>query len=175
MKMRRSIRFAATAILGFSLIAACSVCAIAADDENEPPPPASIDQNGVDAWLARYIKTDGWVVIWENRDAVTLGGPSGVALQPDNSLQAEIRHEYYVAITLDGIPMRSNRQIWRVDCKAGLFRVIAIDLYALSNLKGEHQHFEMANVRWRAPSQGSLDFYTMDRICRATTEGRPRN
>lgn len=142
-----------------------------ANGENAPPPPVTIDDEGVQAWLDRYIKADGWTVFAADGVAVAMGSPSGVTVMTDGTMRAEVRHEYYNPTRIGPMDTRSNLQTWIVDCEAKRVRVVSMQIFALSNLQGESAKSENPQAEWSTPSPGSVKARSVERVCRAPTDG----
>lgn len=144
---------------------------VKAQDEPAIPPPARIDDASISAWLSDHIETDGWVVIAADGVAVALGSPIGVAQRADGYLQADIRHEYYEPTTLGNYQSSSNLQTRLIDCAGRRQRVVAMTLYRLNNLQEELASRSDMSGDWSTPSEGSVAYRVIDRVCRTTTEG----
>lgn len=133
------------------------------------PPPATMDNSGVSKWIHDYLRIDGWAVLAADGNAVALGSPEGVGQRSDG-LVANIRHEYYKAVTIGGKPTRSNLQTRVFDCTGKRQRVIAMDIYTFNNLKGEMWTASNADAPWSTPAENSLNRRVLDRVCKAATE-----
>ena len=156
--------------LGLAMALAASVApAWAADDI---PPPATIDDVGVTAWITKHLKADGWTIIAADGQAVTLGSPKGVAVRSDGQMETEMRREYYEAREMGGMMTRSNLQSWRVDCKARTFAVVAMSIYEKSNLAGASQSNTFGAAKAGPPTPGSQNERAIKRICEAPTTGK---
>jgi hypothetical protein len=158
-------------ILVGTMLACALAAACAAAPEAPIPPPASVHSDGVKAWLNQYIKADGWIVFAFDQSAVSLGSPQGVAVLSDNTLQADVRREYFSVIIFGEFASRSNLQTWNVDCKSGKIRTTSMTVYALNNLQGDHETRELSDAPWHDVAANSVDEVARDRICRAPTEG----
>lgn len=147
------------------------VGAAKAQDGSAIPPPERIDDESVSAWLSSYIETDGWLVIAADGVAVALGSASGVAQRTDGLLQADIRHEYYEPTTLGPYQSSSNLQTRLIDCDGRRQRVVKMTLFRFNNLREELASQSNPEADWSTPSEASVAYRVMDRICRAPTEG----
>ena len=163
-------RLLVTMVLGIAI----PVETAKAQDGSAIPPPARIDDASISAWLSSYIETDGWVVIAADGVAVALGSPSGVAQRADGYLQADIRHEYYEPTTLGPYQSSSNLQTRLIDCAERRQRVVAMTLFRFNNLREELASRSNFEPEWSTPSEGSVAYRVIDRICRAPTEGELR-
>ena len=132
------------------------------------PLPASPDNAGVSKWLHDHIKVEGWAVLAADRQAVALGSPEGVVQRPDGFPQANVRHEYYVAIKISGQTTRSNLQTRVFDCPGKRQRVISMDIYEKNNLSGQSYTASNANAAWTTPQAASLYGRVLARVCAAT-------
>lgn len=137
-----------------------------------PPPPATIDDAGVTAWLKAHIKMEGWTLIGADGVAVALGSPDGVIKSSDGPMTAKIRHEYYRPVRLGDMDSRSNLQTWNVDCEGGRLQVVSIAIYEASNLEGRSQAKSNPDAAWSAVEPASLRGRTVKRICEAPTTGK---
>ncbi len=133
------------------------------------PLPTSLDNAGVSKWLHDHIKFEGWAVLAADRQAVALGSPEGVAQRADGFLQANVRHEYYVALQISGKTTRSNLQTRVFDCAGKRQRVIAMDIYEKNNLTGQSYTASNANAAWTTPQPASLYGRVLTRVCAATS------
>lgn len=137
-----------------------------------PPPPATIDDDGMRAWLKAYIKTDGWTLITADDVAVTLGGPDGVAVMEDGTLSVQIRHEYYGPTRLGPMGTRSNLQSWNIDCERQRMRVLSITMFQDNNLSGASQSAGRNDVEWTSFDPDSARGRTVKRVCEAPKTGK---
>lgn len=156
--------------------AACALALLAAPAAawaaNEtPPPPASLDEAGVKAWVSRYIEADGWTFIGADQGAVALSKPAAVSTLADATLQAQVRHEYFRPADFGQMRSRSNLQIWNVDCVGARMRVLAIRIYEGNNLQGAHQERENLQAPWTPLEPGSAPARTAERLCDAKLHG----
>jgi hypothetical protein len=158
---------------GVGLVIAIAVSASAASAEDDIPPPASIDDAGVTAWIGKHLKAEGWTIIAADGQAVTLGSPKGVAVRRDGLIEAEMRREYYKAVDMGGMMSRSNLQTWRVDCGKKTIAIAAMSIYARSNMQGEGMSRTFDDATGRPPSAGSQNERALKRICEAPTTGKP--
>jgi hypothetical protein len=133
------------------------------------PLPTGLDNAGVSKWLHDHIKFEGWAVLAADRQAVALGSPEGVAQRADGFLQANVRHEYYVAIQISGKTTRSNLQTRVFDCPGKRQRVIAMDIYEKNNLSGQSYTASNPNAAWTTPQPASLYGRVLTRVCAATS------
>jgi hypothetical protein len=136
------------------------------------PPPATIDDAGVMAWLKAYIKTEGWTLIAADSAAVVLGSPEGVKQEADKSLTTQIRHEFYRATRLGQIDSRSNLQTWNVDCKGGRMRILSMAVFEDNNLYGKSQSHTWTDAEWIPVDPSSARGRSVRRICDAPTTGQ---
>lgn len=132
------------------------------------PLPTGLDNAGVSKWLHDHIKTEGWAVLAADRQAVALGSPEGVAQRADGFLQANVRHEYYVAILISGKTTRSNLQTRVFDCPGKRQRVIAMDIYEKNNLSGQSYTASNPEAAWTTPQPASLYGRVLARVCAAS-------
>jgi hypothetical protein len=141
--------------------------------QTEPatPPPERLDDAGVSDWLDTYIETEGWAVIAADGMAVALGSPDGVIVRADGDLQAQIRHEYYRPTTIGPFQTSSNLQTRVIDCEERRHRVISMTLFEGHNLHGQLASQNNDSASWTTPSEGSVAYRVMDRVCRAPSEG----
>jgi hypothetical protein len=162
---------AATALLVLFLVSTST----AVDASPDPPPPSEISDAGVKAWLNTYIRAEGWTVIAADNVAVTLGGPDGVEVLDGGYLRATIRHEYYRPTEFGDFHSRSNRQTWVIDCPNHRHKVTEMEIYAASNLAGDHRVMgprPLAEAPWIASDPDSLSRRVETRICEAPTVGK---
>ena len=95
-----------------------------------------------------------------------------MAVRSDGVIEAEVRHEYYAPSTFGSFSSRSNLQRLEVDCKSLKVRVVAMQIFASNNMRGESDRRENLQAGWTSPEAGSVRARTVDRICRAPTDGR---
>ena len=136
------------------------------------PPPATIDDAGVTAWIKAYLKTDHWTLIAADGAAVVLGSPDGVRQEADKTLTAQIRHEYYRPVRLGDLDARSNLQTWNVDCAGRRMRVLDIAIFEDNNLTGPSQARSSPKAEWTPVDMSSTKGRTVRRICEAPTTGQ---
>lgn len=138
------------------------------------PPPKSIDDAGVKAWLAEYIQAKDWTTIGADSEAVSLGSPEGVGQYASGRLQARVRHEYYRPVQLGSDAVRSLVQTLEIDCQVGTYRIVAMAIFSENNLEGRSTSREFADAAWSAAQPNSMKAREVERICRAPKEGRPQ-
>lgn len=157
--------------------AAVLVIALATSASAAPiPPPATIDDAGVMAWIKSYLRVEGWTLIAADDQAVALGSPQGVSQGTDRSLTAQIRHEYYQSVRLGDFDSRSNIQTWNIDCKGGRMRIVDMAIFEENNLTGRSQARSMPNAEWiTVKEMGSTNGRTFRRVCEAPTTGHRLN
>ena len=164
--MTRSMTTGAAAALALLAVPATTWAA-----EPAPPPPTSLDQAGVLAWLNKYIKADGWTVLAADQGAVAMSAPSGTKVLADATLQTEIREEYFKPMDFGAMRSRSTLQVWNVDCQADRMRVLAVRLYEGNNLQGAHVERENLKAPWTPIEPGSAPALTADRLCETGAAG----
>lgn len=136
------------------------------------PPPATIDDAGVTAWINGYLKVDGWTLIAADSQAVTFGSPRGVGQDADKTLTTQIRHEYYQAVRLGDLESRSNIQTWNIDCEGRRIRILDIAIFEENNLGGRSQARSAPGAEWiPVGDMASTRGRTFQRICDAPTTG----
>ena len=138
----------------------------------EPPPPVSVDDKGVKAWLNNFITTQGWTIIAADGVAVSLGSPEGVGRLADGTLTTKIRHEYYTPVTLGDMQSRSNLQSWTVDCSGRRLKITVFEIYKGNNLTGGGERMSNPQVDWQPVRAGSQNERVIKRICEAPTTGK---
>lgn len=138
----------------------------------QTPPPATIDDAGVTAWIKTYLKTDSWTVIAADGAAVVLGSPDGVGQAPDGTITAQIRHEFYRPVQFGDLAARSNSQTWNVDCASLRMRILDITIFEDNNLAGRSQARSSPSAQWTPVDMASTRGRTVKRICEAPTTGQ---
>lgn len=146
-----------------------------ASADEATPPPATMDDAGVRAWLSDHIDTDGWTLITADGAAVVLGSPKGVSQHRDGLLSTEIRHEYYRPFQLGGLDSRSNLQSWDVDCKGQRIRIQKMTVFAGNNMSGASVTRNWQKGDWVAVAANETRARTVARICDAPATGQRLN
>jgi hypothetical protein len=136
------------------------------------PPPATIDDAGVTAWIKAYLKTDRWTLIAADGAAVVFGSPDGVRQEAEKTITAQIRHEFYRPVQLGDLDARSNLQTWNVDCTGQRVRILDMAIFEDNNLAGRSQAHSSPNAEWKAVDMSSTKGRTVKRICEAPTTGQ---
>jgi hypothetical protein len=139
------------------------------------PPPATIDETAVTAWIKAYLKTDRWTLIAADGAAVVLGSPDGIRQAADKTITAQIRHEFYRPVRLGDLDARSNLQTWNVDCGGRRMRILDIAIFEDNNLTGRSQARSSPNSEWAPVDMSSAQGRTVKRICEAPTTGQRLN
>jgi hypothetical protein len=139
----------------------------------DPVPPAMIDDKSVAAWIGRYVKAEGWVLVNYDAEGVRLAAPEGVALKSDGLVETEIRHELFSPIMLQSGTARSGLAHWAVDCEHRQFAVLQSTAYAYNNLKGPVVADRKGDRRlFQEPVASEND--TLDAVCDAIKSGKRR-
>lgn len=138
------------------------------------PPPATMDEQGVRAWVAKHIDSAGWEMVGADPGSVSFLQTDGVAVGPDGMVSSDVRREYFGAPQLGPAGARSVRQAWVVDCKAKKVWVRKIMLFSESNLKGATLGRETPEPSWTEVSSGSINAKLRDEICAAPGKGKAR-
>lgn len=133
-----------------------------------PPPPATMDARGVDAWRQAYIQADGWTLMHADGAALSYaraGGPEG--LKPDASgvMKIDVRREYYRPVRLGPQSSRSNYQAWLVDCEGRRLKVTGMTFYVQNNMKGGGFRKDGSDATWTGMPPEAQDSPLFDRIC----------
>lgn len=132
----------------------------------EFPPPSPLNEEGVKAWVARHIETEGWILAGADGVAASFLSETGGVGQDGLTIR-EIRREYYGAPRLGPKGSRSVRQLWFVDCKGRKVWVRRIAVYAENNMKGASETREAPEPTWTEMSSGSLNEKLMSEACAA--------
>lgn len=135
------------------------------------PPPATLDDEGVEVWIGAYLETDGWVVLAADDLAVALGSADGVAVGAEGIVTGLVRHEYYRPSDIGGHVSASNTQVRQVDCVNRRYRVIEMHLYRDNNLGEELASMSRADAQWFDLREGSVIARVSDRMCAAEATG----
>ncbi|MGH6950691.1 MAG: surface-adhesin E family protein [Vitreimonas sp.] len=136
-----------------------------AQAQGDIPAPERVDPQGVQAWFARYIETDGWTLIGADSDGLALGASAGASPMGEGMLLANVRHEYYAPRTVGGHNVRSLQQMRLIDCRRRLNRVVSMTVFERSNLQGAGVRRETPDAEWSAPSPGSLYLAALEQMC----------
>lgn len=158
------------------LIPLCLASAALAQAPAEPPAPTALTEAAVKAWVAQYIRANGWTYISADDAGVTLGGPDGVVVADKGFLQITIRHEYFQPRDVDGFLMRSNNQVWIIDCQNHRRKVTAMAFASGSNLSGSVKTIGSGRadqVDWIANAPDSEAARLEARACAAPKAGKP--
>ena len=158
------------------LVSAVITSAALAQAPVDPPAPPDLTEAAVRAWLAQYIHANGWTFISSDDAGVTLGGPDGVVPVEKGLLQITIRHEYFQPREIDGLAMRSNNQVWIIDCQNHRRKVTAMALASRSNLSGSLKTIGSGradDVDWIENVPGSEAAHLETRACAAPKAGKP--
>lgn len=135
------------------------------------PPPATLDDAGVEAWIGAYLETDGWVVLAADGVAVAFGSTDGVEVGADGIVTGLVRHEYYRPTDLGGHVSASNTQVRQVDCANRRYRVVEMHVYRDNNLSEELASRAMPDAQWFDIREGSVIGRVSARMCAAETTG----
>lgn len=135
------------------------------------PPPATLDDAGVEAWIGAHLETDGWVVLAADDLAVALGSADGVAVRADGIVTGLVRHEYYEPTDIGGHISASNTQVRQIDCANRRYRVVEMHLYRDNNLVGELASMSRADSQWFDLREGSVIARVSARMCEAEVTG----
>lgn len=141
-----------------------------------PPPPATLDAAGIDAWRRAHIEGDGWTLMHADGAALSYaraGGPDGLAPDKDGVLRIDVRREYYRPVRLGPQASRSNYQAWLVDCEGRRLKVTAMNFYAQNNMKGSGFRKEGLEPGWTGMPAEAQDSPLFDRICASAQAARP--
>jgi hypothetical protein len=136
------------------------------------PPPSPMNEDGVKAWVLKYIDTAGWHLLGADPAAASFLSAEGVSVGTDGFLSSEVRREYFGAPQLGPNGSRSVRQAWVVDCKGKKVWVRKIMLFPESNLKGQAVSRENPEPKWTEVSSGSINEKLMIAICAAPSGGK---
>lgn len=136
------------------------------------PPPTSLDEAGIRAWIGQYIDTAGWHLRGADPSSASFLSAQGVVVGADGLLSSEVRREYFGAPQLGPLGARSVRQAWVVDCKGKKVWVRKIMLFSENNLKGRTQSRENPAPKWTEVSSGSINEKLMIEICAAPSSGK---
>lgn len=148
-----------------ALAAVACLAASGAQAQDAPlPPPKSLDQAGIQAWITANLAHEGWPLIEVDQVGVTFGGPDGIKGLPDGTLQAQIRREYFGPDHLGPMNTRSSLQTWNVDCKGPRLRITAMQIFQLNNLGGLSDARDDANAPW-APPRAGMNAQIVGRMC----------
>lgn len=155
------MRMAAAALIGAVLGAGQAMGAT-------PPPPASLDAQGVDAWRRAHIVAEGWTLMHADGAALSYaraGGPDGLRADADGVLKVDVRREYYRPVRLGPQASRSNFQAWLVDCEGRRLKVTGMTFYVQNNLKGGGFRKDGSEATWTGMPPEAQDSPLFDRIC----------
>ena len=129
------------------------------------PPPKTLDEAGIRAWLGANITPNGWAIIgFDDRHAV-FGSPNGITIQTDGLVHTDIRTEGFGGTSFDGFVSRSNQQAWLIDCQARKFRVLRMSIFAANNLQGDSRTAQNNEAPWIPPVPDTTDGFVIDKIC----------
>ncbi|HEX2816704.1 MAG TPA: surface-adhesin E family protein [Phenylobacterium sp.] len=166
-----------TALLGVAIwagLAGAGLCATKAPAKPaivDPPPPASLGVNDVEAWATAYIDRDMWTLITHDLEGARFVRPEGGKATAPYTIEADIRTELFHPVKMGPGWARSGLAHWSVDCAGTRYSVQSMTIYSHNNLQGELAKKPAADANWMTPNE--FQTATIKVICKAVLTGQP--
>ncbi len=137
----------------------------------DPPPPASLDIAGVEAWASAYIDADMWTLITHDLEGARFVRPQGGEAKGPHTIEADIRTELFQPVQMGAGLARSGMAHWSVDCAGTRYVVKSMTIYSHNNLQGELARKPGADKDWITPNE--FQVATIQVLCKAVLSGKP--
>jgi hypothetical protein len=114
----------------------------------DPPPPAGLAPDQIEAWVEQYIDHDHDQAAAATDRMVLFYAPDSVKVTSPGQVDALIHGEQYVVQQIGPGPIRSFRDVWRFDCAQRRFLLIESEIFPQSNLQGGAKRLDTSMERW---------------------------
>lgn len=139
-----------------------------------PPPPASLDETGVDRWVKAHIDDKDWYALSYTDDYIRFFSWSKTTKTDKGQVvRTWIRQEYFKPQGDDKDKIRSALFLTEYDCDLKRYRWMAIDYFPFNNLKGDASSDDAQDVTWAFPRPGTVGEIEMAQICEAINKPAP--
>lgn len=137
----------------------------------DPPPPDARDETTVRRWARRYLDVAGWTYVARNGDAIWMTDLKSTPVAVNGVRRVQIRQEFFTPVARGAATVRSERDLFEVDCRLRQFRVMKIQGFSAHGLKGGAAA-GAPDPAWTAPEPGTTGAAMADRVCAAAAPAR---
>jgi hypothetical protein len=127
--------------------------------------PPELENAAVNAWASDHIDQKGWTLAGFDSEAVYFADLATFERLPDGVMRMWVKTELYRPTGAIGLPIRSDRRLWELNCAAGKVRTPTFEAYPLNNLQGAAIREEDAAAPWFAPPPGTVTESYSAKLC----------
>ena len=128
-------------------------------------PAPHADNAAVNAWVSDHIDQKGWTMAGFDGDAVYFADLATFERLPNAVMRMWIKTELYGPSPAIGLPIRSDRRFWELNCAEGKVRSTSFEAYPLNNLQGPAIREEDSGAAWFAPPPGTVTASYSAKLC----------
>lgn len=123
------------------------------------------DNAGVNAWASEHIDQKGWALAGFDGEGVYFADLSTLEKLPTGAMRMWFKTERFQPSMAVGLPIRSDRSLWELNCAEKKIRTTSIEAHPLNNLQGVSIREENAAAAWSAPPPGSVAETFSTKLC----------
>jgi hypothetical protein len=127
--------------------------------------PPQLDHAAVNAWASDHIDQKGWTLAGFDPEAVYFADLATFERLPSGVMRMWIKTEHYRPSLAIGLPIRSDRRLWELNCSEGTVRTTSFEAHPLNNLRGAAIREEDAGALWFAPPSGTVTASYSAKLC----------
>lgn len=128
-------------------------------------PAPQADNAAVNAWVSDHIDQKGWTLAGFDEGAVYFADLATFERLPNGRMRMWIKTELYASTPALGVPIRSDRRLWELDCAESRVRTTSFEAHPLNNLQGPGIREENAAAEWFAPPPGTVTASYSAKLC----------